>query len=208
MVSAKMSKTEKQINNGGSSKVASKASKPRKEGLAKKNKLGKSNLKDDKVSIFPSSTTEFLEGGKEPGVHNNGATNGRTNGTRPKKGKRKQQGGDYTVEEKENAKMNELPMSRIKRIMKAEDPDLRASEEAIFVISKATVKFLKQFTRESHACSVGDQKKFLGYQRLSGVVGKQRRYDFLLDYVPEKLKAEDALRKKCKQHLGRSENVQ
>ncbi|KAI9077086.1 hypothetical protein K1719_040908 [Acacia pycnantha] len=199
MISAKMSKAGNRMSNGRSSRTASKASKPRKEGLTKTNKRGDSNVKDDKVSIFPSSTitTELLEGGKGPEIDDNGATNGRNNGTRPKKGKRNQLDDDYKVEEKENAKTNELPMSRIKRIMKAEDPELRVSEEAIFVISKATVKFLKQFTRESHACSVQDRKKFLGYQRLSDVVSKQRRYDFLLDYVPEKLKAEDALRKRA-----------
>ncbi|XP_054816321.1 DNA polymerase II subunit B3-1-like [Prosopis cineraria] len=195
MASAKMSKAENESGNGQSSKTATKASKPRKEGLKKKNKLGNSKAKDNKASIFPSPTTEFLEGGKGPGIDNNGTTNGRDGGTRPKKGKRKQQDDDYKVEDKENAKTNGLPMSRIKRIMKAEDPELRVSEEAIFVIGKATVKFIEEFTREAHAGSVQGRKKFLGYQHLSDVVSKQRRYDFLSDYVPEKLKAEDALKK-------------
>lgn len=185
MASFKKSKTEKQSNNGQSSKTASKASKPRKEDLKKKkkevvekknkNKLSSSNVKkddktkkkedvvvvekknknkhsngnvkkDDKLLIVPSSSAESLEEAqKGHEIDIDGIANGRTSGTKPKKGKRKQQIDGYDAEEKADAKTNKFPMSRIRTIMRAEDPDLRVSEEAILVISKATVLFLLHF---------------------------------------------------------------
>ncbi|TXG73869.1 hypothetical protein EZV62_002448 [Acer yangbiense] len=61
-------------------------------------------------------------------------------------------------------------------------------------------KFLEQFCEDAHAQCVKDRKKSLSYQHLgnlsfykASVVSKQRRYDFLSDFVPEKIKAEAAL---------------
>ncbi|KAK2380320.1 nuclear factor Y, subunit C10 [Trifolium repens] len=85
-------------------------------------------------------------------------------------------------------------MNRIRTILKGEISDLRVSQEAVLAINKAAEKFLEQLAQEAYVCSVQDRKKFLSYNHLSRVVGKQRRYDFLSDFVPEKVKAEDALR--------------
>ncbi|XVF42705.1 hypothetical protein PTKIN_Ptkin01aG0385700 [Pterospermum kingtungense] len=57
-------------------------------------------------------------------------------------------------------------------------------------------KFLQQFSAEGYKCSVKDRKKSLSYKHLSTVVRDQKRYDFLSDYVPEKIKAEDALKER------------
>ncbi|KAJ0793092.1 putative transcription factor Hap3/NF-YB family [Helianthus annuus] len=54
-------------------------------------------------------------------------------------------------------------------------------------------KFLQVFTTEAYASAFLDHKKHIDYKHLSSVVGKRKRFDFLSDFVPEKLKAEDAL---------------
>ncbi|KAL5056062.1 hypothetical protein RYX36_036744 [Vicia faba] len=94
----------------------------------------------------------------------------------------------------EEAKMNVFPMSRIRTIIKAEISDLRVTQEAILAINKAAEKFLEQLALEAFACCAQDRKKYLSYNHLSRVVSKQKRFDFLADFVPEKVKAEDALR--------------
>ncbi|CAK8576113.1 unnamed protein product [Lathyrus sativus] len=94
----------------------------------------------------------------------------------------------------EEAKTTVFPMSRIKTIIKAEISDLRVSQEAILAINKAAEKFLEQLAQEAYACCAQDRKKYLSYNHLSNVVSKQGRFDFLSDFVPEKVKAEEALR--------------
>ncbi|TKY67235.1 Chromatin accessibility complex protein 1 [Spatholobus suberectus] len=94
------------------------------------------------------------------------------------------------------AKTNVFPMNRIRTMIKGEDPDMRVSQEALLAINNAAEKFLEQFTQDSYACCVQDRKKSLSYKHLAHVVSKQRRYDFLSDFVPEKVKAEDALRER------------
>ncbi|RDX70681.1 DNA polymerase epsilon subunit 4, partial [Mucuna pruriens] len=102
----------------------------------------------------------------------------------------------------EEAKTNVFPMNRIRTMIKGEDPDLRVSQEALLAINNAAEKFLEQFTQDAYACSVQDRKKSLSYKHLANVVSKQRRYDFLSDFVPEKVKAEDALRERSSAGKG------
>ncbi|KAJ6309693.1 hypothetical protein OIU76_014598 [Salix suchowensis] len=86
-----------------------------------------------------------------------------------------------------------FPMARIKRIIKSEDSDSLLSQDVVFLVNKATEKFLEQFSDEAYDFSVQDRKKSLAYKHLSTVVSKRRRFDFLSDFVPGKLKAKDAL---------------
>ncbi|CAJ2654395.1 unnamed protein product [Trifolium pratense] len=106
---------------------------------------------------------------------------------------------DEKEENEEAAKTNVFPMSRIRTILKGEITDLRVSQEAVLAINNAAClclqeKFLEQLAEEAYVYSVQDRKKYLSYNHLSRVVSKQSRYDFLSDFVPEKVKAEDALR--------------
>ncbi|KAK4762457.1 hypothetical protein SAY86_008225 [Trapa natans] len=95
----------------------------------------------------------------------------------------------------EASKLNVIPMSRVQRIVKSEGPDLRINQEAYFLINKATEKFIEQFCEDAFtSAAVHDPKRLLKYSHLSSVVNKERRYDFLSDFVPEKIKAEDALK--------------
>ncbi|GJR29438.1 DNA polymerase epsilon subunit C [Tanacetum coccineum] len=55
-------------------------------------------------------------------------------------------------------------------------------------------KFLQLFATEAYASAFLDRKKQIDYKHLSSVVGKRKRFDFLADFVPEKVKAQDALK--------------
>ncbi|XP_045827999.1 chromatin accessibility complex 16kD protein [Trifolium pratense] len=120
-----------------------------------------------------------------------------TNGNSKEKqvnGKKHHKNNNDDDENEEAAKTNVFPMSRIRTILKGEITDLRVSQEAVLAINNAAEKFLEQLAEEAYVYSVQDRKKYLSYNHLSRVVSKQSRYDFLSDFVPEKVKAEDALR--------------
>ncbi|XP_028808055.1 DNA polymerase epsilon subunit C [Neltuma alba] len=209
MASSKNSKTEQKSEAADSSKTVKKAAKPRKEkhldkknkSRNKKKKLKNSDVnKGDKEIVVPSSSTESHEKSEDEGRQEDKTeiTNGRTSATKPGKDKVKgmKYDDDDEAEGKGDARGNVFPMNRIRTIIRGQDLDLRISQEAIFVINKATETFLEQFTRDTHASCVRDRKKSLAYKHLSSVVSKQSRYDFLSDFVPEKIKAEDALRER------------
>lgn len=54
------------------------------------------------------------------------------------KGKRKREG---EVADEEEVKAYTFPMERVRRIIRSEDSDLRISNDAVFLINKATVTF-------------------------------------------------------------------
>lgn len=120
-------------------------------------------------------------------------TNGNSNSKEQEEsGRRKKHAKDD--DEEEDAKTHVFPMNRIRTMLKGEISDLRVSQEAILAINNAAEKFLEQLAEDAYGCCAQDRKKSLSYNHLSRVVSKQRRYDFLSDFVPEKVKAEDALR--------------
>ncbi|XP_022754083.1 DNA polymerase epsilon subunit C-like [Durio zibethinus] len=149
-----------------------------------KNKSSNGTLVESEVIADPSSNTESRE------QENGNKTN---KNVKPNKRKRKEK---VEENEEEEAKMFTFPMNRIKRIIKSEDSRMAISQDVVFVVNKATEKFLEQFCEDGYKCSVEDRKKSLSYKHLSMVVCERKRYDFLSDYVPEKIKAEDALKEK------------
>ncbi|XP_057953090.1 DNA polymerase II subunit B3-1-like [Malania oleifera] len=116
--------------------------------------------------------------------------------------RRGQQNGNVDSGGKKNSKKGKglynFPMHRVSRIIKSEGPDLRITHEAVFLINKASEKFLDLLCEDTYAYSVQGRKNYVAYNNLSSVVRKRRRFDFLSDFVPEKIKAEDALAERKK----------
>ncbi|GJR29436.1 DNA polymerase epsilon subunit C [Tanacetum coccineum] len=71
---------------------------------------------------------------------------------------------------------------------------MRVIQLATFANTAELEKFLQLFTTEAYASAFLDRKKQIDYKHLSSVVGKRKRFDFLADFVPEKVKPEDALK--------------
>ncbi|KAE8038866.1 hypothetical protein FH972_011336 [Carpinus fangiana] len=198
MASSKKSTAEKKRKETKPTKSPSKKSNTTttKKDPEKKNKACNGTV-NDAISI-PSSSIESQEDEQQE-PSKSASTTKKANSTVSKKGKQKRRVEEVNEEEEvgekevNDAKMHRFPMNRIKTIARSEDSGLRITQEALYLLNKATDTFLEQFTKDAHACCVQDRKKSLGYKHLSLVVSKRSRYDFLSDFVPEKVKAQDAL---------------
>ncbi|XP_010458017.1 PREDICTED: uncharacterized protein LOC104739381 [Camelina sativa] len=129
-----------------------------------------------------------------PKKKSNGAVskgrNGKRGGAIPTKTSKNREEDDGGVED---AKMFRFPMNRIRRIMRSDNSAPQIMQDAVFLVNKATEMFIERFSEEAYESSVQDKKKFIHYKHLSSVVSNDERYEFLADYVPEKLKADVAL---------------
>lgn len=111
----------------------------------------------------------------------------------PKKEDKKVKKKQKKNKEEESNVLYQFPMAQVSRIIKSEDFNSKIAHEAVFVINKAAEKFLELFCREAYSCAFLDHRNQVSYNHLASVVSKRRRFDFLSDFVPEKVKAEYAL---------------
>ncbi|KAH7691461.1 DNA-directed DNA polymerase protein [Dioscorea alata] len=93
-----------------------------------------------------------------------------------------------------------FPMSRVWRLVRSEGCqgsaiDTRTTQDAVFLINKAAEMFLEKFTEDVYANA--KHKKSVAYKNLSSTVYKEKKYEFLSDFIPEKLRGEDALKAKA-----------
>ncbi|XP_021887018.1 DNA polymerase epsilon subunit C [Carica papaya] len=164
----------------------------------KKNKATQNGTVEDPVivEVTPSSSDSEKENEEEQNPKSNGkiTKNPPAKVTSPRKRSKKERGGDEgNGAEKGEEKICKIPINRTKRIIKSEDPDCLITQEALFLVNKATEMLIEKFCEDAYKCSVEDRKKNLHYKHLSSVVSKETRYEFLSDFVPEKVTAEDAL---------------
>ena len=84
-----------------------------------------------------------------------------------------------------------LPMTRVKTIMKS-SPDVESvSQESLFLITKATELFVMYLTKLAQRH--GDNDREVKYADLAAVVQKKASMEFLHDIVPKKMKYKDVL---------------
>ncbi|XP_060660877.1 DNA polymerase epsilon subunit 4 [Drosophila nasuta] len=128
--------------------------------------------------LFPNELTEEtdlaqeLQGSEELMDHENGnddhdddekatgedgaTTNVATNGNESSKATTN---GGKAAEHEHEAKLTQLPMARIRNIMKL-DPDLQiASNEAVFAVTRAVELFIESLARESFSYTAQSKKK-------------------------------------------------
>ncbi|PIN15433.1 DNA-directed DNA polymerase [Handroanthus impetiginosus] len=213
------SKTENKSKSTGKTSTAVNT-KSKNKGRNKINKTANDDAsgEETKVLAVPSSSTESQkedvvessEAEEEDGVEEQSPTDedekeAKRQSKRIKKKSRKEdvkskgkkrsknEDDEEEAEEKSENALYRFPMNRISRIIRSDNPDIRISQEAVFLINRASEKFLQVFSREAYACAFIDQKNYTAYNHLSSVVSKRKRFAFLSDFVPEKVKAEDAL---------------
>lgn len=93
-----------------------------------------------------------------------------------------------------------FPTARVRRLIGeggGGENSFRVTNEAVFLINKASEMFLQSFTKDAYLSSSTKGKsknKSLMYDHLSSLVCNEKRYEFLSDFVPEKVRAEDALK--------------
>lgn len=87
------------------------------------------------------------------------------------------------IQEEEN--LEQLPVSRIKTIMKS-SPDVEGiRKEALFLVNKATEYFIQFLTSTAHMHSKGTRE--LNYDSLSEIVRGDMRLSFMADLFPKRI---------------------
>ncbi|EFC35693.1 predicted protein [Naegleria gruberi] len=87
----------------------------------------------------------------------------------------------------------DMPVARVRRIMKS-DADVRTiSQEAVVLVSKAAEKLIEHLARESLKNTIRDNRKTVNYNDLSEAVKSQDYFDFLEDIIPERKTLESIL---------------
>lgn len=85
----------------------------------------------------------------------------------------------------------QLPISRIKTIMKSSPEVSAIGTESLFLIAKATELFVQDLARMSLVKSAN--KNNVDYNDLANIVDQQETLQFLQDIIPKKIKYSDYL---------------
>ncbi|GJJ79060.1 DNA polymerase epsilon subunit 4 [Entomortierella parvispora] len=92
--------------------------------------------------------------------------------------------------------VTELPVARIKRIIK-EDKDIGlVSNDAVFLISLATEYFLESFTQKAFNLAKIEKKKSVFYKHLATAVTQHDSLEFLQDVIPKTMPLSEALERR------------
>ncbi|KAJ3416403.1 Nuclear transcription factor Y subunit C-2 [Chytridiales sp. JEL 0842] len=81
-------------------------------------------------------------------------------------------------------KFHQLPLARIKKVMKSDDDVKMISAEAPIVFSKACEIFILELTMRAWINTEENKRRTLQKSDVAGAVGKADMYDFLIDIVP------------------------
>ncbi|WVF67292.1 hypothetical protein IAT40_002043 [Kwoniella sp. CBS 6097] len=98
-----------------------------------------------------------------------------------------------------------FPISRIKRIVKADKDLENMSSEAVFMVAVATEYFVKHFMEEGYTKARLEKRKTVNYKDLASVVARSEEFDFLKDVIPTPMSMSEALERR-KQKLSGEEN--
>ncbi|KAF3335156.1 histone H1.3 [Carex littledalei] len=114
-----------------------------------------------------------------------------------KKAKKHESGPNPIDDEIEAGGACQFPMSRLRRLVRTDDPTTRTTLDSIFLINKASEMFLEKLAQDSFINMIKERKKSLQYNHVSSSVQDKKRYEFLSDFVPEKVKAANALEERA-----------
>ncbi|KAF9142568.1 hypothetical protein BG015_000750 [Linnemannia schmuckeri] len=105
--------------------------------------------------------------------------------------------------------VTQLPVARVKRIIK-EDKDVQmVSNDAVFLISLATELFLESFTAKAFNLAKIEKRKTVSYKDLATAVTQHDSLEFLQDVIPKTMTLTAAIEKqraaKEKEEMGGEE---
>ncbi|WVQ94891.1 hypothetical protein IAU59_001977 [Kwoniella sp. CBS 9459] len=98
-----------------------------------------------------------------------------------------------------------FPISRVKRIVKADKDLENMSNEAVFMVAVATEYFVKHFMEEGYTKARLEKRKIVNYKDLASVVARSEEFEFLKDVIPTPITMSEALERR-KQKLSGEEN--
>jgi len=80
----------------------------------------------------------------------------------------------------------QLPIARVKKIIKLDKDVNKFTSDSQFSIAKATELFLEYFVTEAYKSTKRDGRKILQYRDLASCVQDMDNLEFLSDIIPEK----------------------
>lgn len=83
------------------------------------------------------------------------------------------------------ATYTQLPVARVKKIMRVDETLLKMSADAAFTCAIITEQFLNYFVRHAHQYTQRDKRKIIAYKDMSSVVAEVEQFSFLNDVVPQ-----------------------
>ncbi|CAB3369959.1 Hypothetical predicted protein [Cloeon dipterum] len=83
----------------------------------------------------------------------------------------------------------QLPISRIRTIMKSSPDVENIGQDSLFLIAKAAELFIQ--TLAQRACEDSKGLKDIGYNHVAEVIQTDDEYDFLREILPRKVKVKD-----------------
>lgn len=84
-----------------------------------------------------------------------------------------------------------LPLARVRTIMKSSPDVENIGQESLFLITKATERFIMYLTKLSQRHGTDTEVE---YKDLAAIVERKESMEFLHDIVPKKIKYEDYLK--------------
>nr|KIR88630.1 DNA polymerase epsilon p12 subunit [Cryptococcus tetragattii IND107] len=103
-----------------------------------------------------------------------------------------------------------FPVTRVKKIVKADrDIDIMSSE-AVFMVSVAAEYFIKHFMEEGYTKARLEKRKLINYRDMANVVARSEEFDFLkgliTDVIPTPMPLSEAIEKR-KRKVAVEENL-
>jgi len=94
-----------------------------------------------------------------------------------------------TTTRKPRSSATQLPIARVRRIMKSDKDVKIISADALFLVTKSTEMFLEYLVKEAYKKTTHDSRKILSYKDLATTVKDVDSLEFLDDIIPEKVTA-------------------
>ncbi|KAF9387432.1 hypothetical protein CPC16_007040 [Podila verticillata] len=91
--------------------------------------------------------------------------------------------------------VTQLPVARVKRIIKEDKDITMVSNDAVFLISMATELFLESFTTKAFNLAKMEKRKTIAYKDLATAVSQHDSLEFLQDVIPKTMTLKAALEK-------------
>eukprot|EP00128_Syssomonas_multiformis_P002485 Colp12_sorted_trinity150504_noHs@3519 len=88
----------------------------------------------------------------------------------------------------------QLPLARVKKIMKS-DPDVNMiSQDSLFLVARATELFVEHFAQKAQLNTSKAKRKTVQYKDLSSLPDEYEEFQFLADAIPPPVKASVAFK--------------
>ncbi|WOO81510.1 Putative transcription factor [Vanrija pseudolonga] len=123
--------------------------------------------------------------------HSAGEEDDGEGGERPQKKKRIIKSRQSLAEKKIGTTL--FPISRIKRIIKADKELDMMSAEATFLVAVATEYFIKHFMEEGYMKARLEKRRIVNYKDMANVVERSEEFEFLKDVIPLPITMSEAL---------------